>query len=284
MARRNGVTYWTGNSNLTAFEKNVARRVIPFYSWSRGMIPYTLRQFVEKPAGLYAQTARFSRLAEQDSGFLPPQLGGSLAIPIGQEENGTQRYLSQMDLPAESLNRLINPSSLGDTARAVLAQADPMLKLAVETATGKSLFRGRNLEDLDSTTGRLAANLMGEKDPLWKSNGLDSLLANSPASRYLGTLTQAGDKRKTWTDFGVNTLSGLRLTDVDMDKARDIGAGQAAKDLIKAAGGRTIESIVLSAEDLASMDPATRAEAERLQAVLRALAKKGKERRKETAK
>lgn len=267
-------------SDLTAFEKNVARRVVPFWTWSRHMIPFTLRQFIEKPSGLYAQTARFSRLAEQDSGFLPPQLGGSLAIPIGQEEDGTQRYLSQMDLPAESLNRLLNPSSMGDTVRSALAQADPFLKFAVETGTGKSLFRGRNLEDLESPTGRLLANLVGEEKPLWKSTTLDSLLANSPASRYLSTAAQAGDDRKGAGAFALNTLSGLKLTDVPMDRARDVAAGEAAKKLLKATGARTVESLSISKEDMDAMDPATRAEAEQLQAVLRALARKGKERRK----
>lgn len=267
-------------SDLTAFERGVARRVVPFWTWSRHMAPFTIKQFMEKPAGLYAQTARLARVAQQDAGFLPPQLGGSLAIPIGEEQDGTQRYLSQFDFPAESLNRLVNPASLQDTARGLLAQADPLLKLVIEQGTGKQLFRGRNLDDLESTTGRLAANLTGSEDPLWKANALDSILANSPASRYLGTATGAGDKRKTWGDFLINAGTGTRLQDVPMDKARAIAAGTAAKELLRSTGARTVEQLVLSADDLAAMDPATRAEAEKLQAVLRALSREAKAARK----
>lgn len=262
-------------SDLTAFERNVARRVIPFYSWSRHMIPYTLRQFAEKPAGVYAQTARLARVAEQDAGFLPPQLGGSLAIPIGQEENGTQRYLSQFDTPAESLNRIINPASLGDTVRSVLAQSDPVMKFFIEQGTDKQLFRGRNLEDLESTTGRLAANLTGADEPLWRSNIIDNILANSPASRYVGTLTQAGDDRKSWPDFLLQQGTGVRMTDVDMDKAKSIAAGKAARELLKDLGARSKEVLPrISKEDLAKLSPEDRSEAERLQAILDLMAKR----------
>lgn len=267
-------------SDLTAFERNVARRFIPFWTWSRHMIPYTIRQFAEKPAGLYAQTARLARVSQQDAGFLPPQLGGSLAIPIGQEQDGTQRYLSQFDTPAESLNRLVNLGSLGDTARNVLAQTDPVLKFFVEQGTGKQLFRGRNLEDLESTTGRLASNLVGAKEPLWKATVIDNALANSPLSRYLSTLTQAGDDRKGWPAFLANTLTGLRISDQDMQKQRSIAAGQAAKELLKELGAKTHMNVSISKDDLAKLSPEARAEAEQLQAVLRSLAKKSREARK----
>lgn len=275
-------------SRLTQFERSVARRFAPFYSWSRGMVPYAIKQFIEKPAGLYAQTARLARVAEQDAGFLPPQLGGSLAIPIGQEEDGTQRYLSQMDFPAEVLNKLVAPGKAGllskdtfqNTVRGVIAQSDPLAKFFVEQGFGKSAFRGRNLDELESTTGRLAANLIGAEEPLWKSTLIDNALANSPASRYLGTVTQIGDDRKGWLTSGLNTMTGLKIADVDMDKQRSIAAGQAAKELMKATGAKTIESINFSKDQLAAMDPATRAEAEQLQAVLRALSREARAARK----
>jgi hypothetical protein len=260
-------------SNLTRFERDIVRRVIPFYSWSRHMVPYVLRQFVEKPAGLYAQTARVARLGQQDAGFLPPQLSGSLAIPIGQEEGGTQRYLSQFDTPAEALNKLVNPTSLGDTVRSVLAQTDPTVKLAIETGTGINLFRGRNVADLESPTGRIAANLTGADEPLWKTPGLDTALSNSPLSRYIGTLSQAGDNRKGWGTKAINSLTGLRLTDVDIPKANRIAIGKAAQEMLRDMGAPTISKARFSKDDLEKLLPEDRAKAKQLQAILNELAK-----------
>ncbi len=279
-------------SNLSKFERNFARRVIPFYSWLKHASAFALRDLVEHPAGFNAQLARLARVSQQDAGFLPPQLGGSLSIPLGQEEGGQQRYLSQMDFPVETLNRIVAPGRGGllsggtaeNTLRNVVAQMDPIPKSLLETAFGKSSFRGRNLEDLDSPTQRIMAGITGESPDRTQSNTLDRIISATPASRYVGTLAGAFDQRKSIPDYLTNVTTGLRIADIDMDKARGIAAGQAAKDLLKDLGARQSIDVSFSKDELAKLDPATRAEAERLQAVLKALSRRAREAKKEKAK
>lgn len=263
-------------SSLSKWERTYARRVIPFYSWLRHASVFAVRNLMEQPAGFNAQLARLARVSQQDAGFLPPQLGGSLAIPIGQEEDGTQRYLSQFDFPVETLNRVINPAGVKETVRGLLSQTDPLLKAVIETGTGINLFRGRNLEDLESPTGRIAANIMGADEPLWKQPLVDTALANSPLSRYLSTAAQAGDKRKGWPTFIGNTLTGLRLTDQKMDEARAIAASKAAKELLKNLGARSRELISFSKDELLRLPPEERDQAEKLQSLIRSIGKQAK--------
>jgi len=289
MAKASHVDY----TKLSRFERNVMARWIPFFTFTRRMTPWVIKQFAERPGGPQTQALRAFNTLGQEQGFTPPQLAGSLGIPIGQEQDGTQRFLSQFDLPFETLNRLVPMATTGrgtleNVARAALAQTDPLLKLGVETATGRSLFQGRNLDELDSTTGRLAAQLTGNKEPLWDANAADQLLNALPTSRYLSTLRTALDStliggRKGPAAQAANLLSGVRVTDVDMDKALGIAAGKTAKELLKDLGAAERVEVNFTKAELEQLSPEQRAEAIKLKAALSALSKRYKERAKKEA-
>lgn len=208
--------------SLSDFENAVMRRVMPFYSWTRFNLPFTARQIAERPGGLAGIQARAAADLRQDAGFLPEYLGQGLAVPVGQEEGGTRRYLTRVDLPAEQafdfLRGGVNPAT--STMMSLLGQLNPIVKAPLELATGKQFFTGRDLEDLYTMTGNTA---------------LDQAIMNSPASRTLTTLRTLADERK-WANpvaLPVNLLTGLKLTDVDMEKQRRIAGREYVQEALR---------------------------------------------------
>lgn len=208
---------------LTDFEANVARRLIPFYRFARGNLPYQVEQLAQRPgSGLAAIQAKLAQNLRQDAGFLPNYLGSGLAIPTGPEnEQGTRRYLTRLDLPTEQAFETLKggPNAVADTLMGVLGQANPLIKAPLEYATGKQFFTGRDLEDLYSMTGNTA---------------IDQLIANSPASRFVSTVRTLEDPRK-WQDplaLPLNLATGLKLTDVDLNKQRQIAGREYIQSLL----------------------------------------------------
>ncbi len=195
---------------LTPFERQVMRRVIPFYSYHRGIVPAVLQELAERPAGAAGQLAMQThnlRAADPDS-FIPEYLGGGLAVPLGKENDGTQSFLTRLDTPSEAA---FDPVGHGvqDTLQGLLGQTNPLIKGPLEYATGKQFFSGRDLADLYPRTGSAVA---------------DQILMNSPASRALTTAGQLFDPRKSILDKALNIGTGIKISDVDMDKQRDLAA------------------------------------------------------------
>ncbi len=188
--------------NLTGFEKEFAKRVIPFYGWARQNVPSVLQEIAEKPGGKLGTAVKVAGSARgADPGFLPPQIADVLALPLGQEDaTGTKRFLSHSGLPFEDLAQL-------GSAKGALGMLNPLIKAPLELATGKQFFTGRDLVDLHSDTG---------------STLMDQVLANGPTGRIASTARTLMDERKDLPSKAFNLLTGLHLTDVDMNKAKDI--------------------------------------------------------------
>jgi hypothetical protein len=206
-------------SNLSAFEKSVMRRVMPFYSWTRQNLPAVLNQIIEQPGGKTAMAAKLTASSRKEQGFLPDYVGETLAMPIGKEEDGTQRFLSHSGLPFEDLNDLgTGPHPVKRTMQNLLAQTSPLIKGPLEFATGVQMKSGRQLDDLYARTG----------SPL-----LDQVLSNSPGSRIVSSLGTLTDPRKSWGAAATNLLSPVRLSDVDLDKARNVAGRDYIEETLK---------------------------------------------------
>ena len=243
MARRGGTTYWTGNSRLSNFEKQVMKRVVPFYTYARGMVPWQLKNLAEHPGGITAQTIRQFERAKGQGGFVPDYLQGSLAIPVGSEDKqGKQTFVTGFDLPFESINDYFRygpdaMSTVGRTLREIGGQMSPALQLPAELAFNQSLYQGRNLKELDPALGRIAANLTGQDEPPFKTGLLDQLLMKSPASRYLATLKTLTDPRDPLVEQAIKKPlqlgTGVRFKDVNVEQQKDFAILEAIKDQAK---------------------------------------------------
>lgn len=163
-----------------------------------------------------ASTIKFGEAMRSDEGFVPEAVGEGLVLPIGKEEDGTQRYLSRLGLPYEDVFPFV-PGNLERTLQTALANLNPIIKAPLELAAGEQFYSGKDLDQLYSQTG----------NPL-----IDQLLANSPLGRTARSIRTLVDPRKDLTAIATNLLSPARMTDVDLEKRRQIEGQEALDRLI----------------------------------------------------
>ena len=230
-------------NSLSVFERQVMKRVIPFYSYASRMVPWTLKNLAEHPGGLTAQTIRAFERAKGQGGFVPDYLQGSLSIPVGGVgDDGKQTFVTGLDLPFESLNDYVQYgpdalSTVGRTLRQAGGQLNPLLQAPIELAMGQTFYQGRNLRDLDPALGRILANITGQEDPVMKTGLLDQVLMKSPASRYISTLRQLTDMRDPLVEQAIkkplHTLTGVRFKDVNMEQQTNFAVLDAIKEQVR---------------------------------------------------
>lgn len=230
-------------SSLSTFERQVMKRVIPFYSYASRMVPWTLKNLAEHPGGVTAQSIRAFEDAKGEGGFVPDFLQGSLAMPIGGVgDDGKQTFVTGVDLPFESLNDYIQygPTVLdtvGRTLRQAGGQLSPYIQAPIELAMGQTFYQGRNLKDVDPALGRILANITGQEDPVMNMGLTDQILAKSPVSRYLSTIRQITDMRDPIIEQAIkkpiHTFTGVRFKDVNMEQQTNFAVLDAIKEQVR---------------------------------------------------
>lgn len=199
--------------NLSKFEREYMRRLVPFYGWMRQNVPAVISELVANPGGKMAQAIRVStEMGGNEQGFTPDYLGAGIAARVGGEDaRGMQRFISSTGLPFEDIGSLMQPSGW-------LGSLNPLLKAPLELATNRQFFTGRELTGTVPHTGSYAG---------------DQILAATPFGRF-GTTGRMllDDERGTAGTKALNFLTGLRTSDVDMTAARRQAIRQAAEDLL----------------------------------------------------
>lgn len=186
-------------SRLSSFEREFMRRVVPFYSWVRLNTPFVVGELMRNPGGIMAQSVRGAVAAKGSVPFVPAQLGEGMAIPLGSEEGGKQSFLGTLGLPFEDLSQVM-------TGRGLLGSINPLFKLPAELLTNRQFFSGRELRDIQ---------------PQFGATAIDTLLANSPMSRFISTGRQAANPNIGWGGFATGFLTGARVSNIDMEGARN---------------------------------------------------------------
>jgi len=207
---------------FSTFERDVMKRVFPFYSFLSSQIPYVMRELIRHPAGGLGMTIRAQRHAQDDK-YVPFHMRDQAAIPGGVDAEGNQTYISSLGLMHEDAVAMLK-TDLAD----IFGNMNPLLKAPVELATGRSLFMrgptgGRELSELDPAVGRIlkrSKEITGLADPDDRRPapfiGLrtEHILSNSPAARLLSTTRTLLDNRKSWWQKGVNLLLGPKYTTI----------------------------------------------------------------------
>jgi len=264
----------------TEFEKKYLTRLFPFYKYSSRTAPLVMKRLMEHPGGGTAQTIRLTNDLKDESGFTPDYIGGGLAIPIPGGKEGIQKYLTGLGFQHEILNNLATagPGGIQKTGMDLLGQLHPVPKTALELATGKQFFTGRDLKDLDARSGRIGEQTGLLESPKSVPYWMDELLMNSPAARAVSTVGQLVDSRKSVLQKAVNLLTGVRTSDVDVEKQKEISARKIIEEMLRGQPGvGRHESLYVSPENAATMDPATL----QLMALLKSIQKQSAARRKE---
>lgn len=256
---------------FTDIERDVAKRIFPFYSYTRGIMPLIADELVNRPQGLMGKSIRaITRAGEpSEDNFVPEYLRQSAAIPLPSglpfvgldSDSNLQRFLTNIDLPFESVINLFTPGTGGTsfdalsntvqkTALNVLGQSNPLIKGPLEAATNRQFYSGRQLSDLYS---------MFEQTLGQPGRALEQVAVNLPGgSRVVGTARQLMDDRldpsEKWSKILVNALTGLKFQDVDQERTRRLAARDMLNQMLSTTPGvRTYENITVPEDVLATM-------------------------------
>jgi hypothetical protein len=201
-------------TDITDFEKNVMRRLVPFYTWQRKVTPIMFKQTFTDPGRVIAIPKIYAGISGQPSngqGFFPSP---AELVPSYMQD------LLQIDLPGgiggprspygDTVGKILNrPGSLIDSVT-------PAIKVPIELKTGRSLFSGGPIPDkttyigdqlpVVSTLQQLTRhNVLGEttKDPLKKPdqqgfdiNALLNKLTGVPIKPVTSSITAAAQKEQ----------------------------------------------------------------------------------------
>ena len=144
LAERAGFDY----RNLTAFESQILRRIIPFYSFTRKNIELQLKTLGENPERINQVLAVFKNLGDQPSeeekASLPGYIQGSLGVKLEDLPNGIKQYISSFGTPIEAFAQLFGGNPILQT----ISTMNPVLKVPVELGIGKDSFRQKDLKDV----------------------------------------------------------------------------------------------------------------------------------------
>lgn len=261
---------------FTSFERDFLKRIFPFYSYTKGITPLVADELLNNPAGLMGQSIRLVNRGSEPSPdrHIPEYLRQSAAIPVesgmplidqlfGVTTPGVTRFLTNIDLPHESVLNLLSPgvsntlpgivgNAIAKTGSNVLGQTNPLLKGPLEYVLNRQFYSGRQLSDLYSV-------LEQQLGPTGR--GLEQVAVNLPGgSRVIGTIRQAIDQRisprERAAKFLFNALTGLKFQDVDQDKTFRLAARTTLNDLLdQAPGMSSYENLFIKPEELAKLSP-----------------------------
>lgn len=247
-------------TDLTPFERNVMRRIMPFYTFTSRNLPNVLTELATSPGKLAAPIrAGTGGLARGDE-FVPPYLREGVALPIGGAPEGFQRYLSSFGLPFEDeAIRAIGSLGAGQLQRAlgsIMGGMTPALKYPIEVATGTQLNTGRKLSDLRPTG--VGSLLSAFDEDL--AGPISQLLQNTPLSRSITTVDKLLDTlpggRKDVLETLLNLNTGFRITDQDLARQKSVASREIIQDLLQGKPGvKTFEKLYVTPEKLPNLSP-----------------------------
>ena len=130
--------------NLTSFEKNVLRRLIPFYSFTKFNLQLQAKTLMSSPGRIGAEIKAINSLAEvfggeqltdKEKNLLPPWMANSIALKR-KGKNGEDEIISGFGTPIEQPFQAFQPTAL-------LGSISPLIRYPVEAMTGYQFFRGK---------------------------------------------------------------------------------------------------------------------------------------------
>ena len=121
--------------DLSQAERQIARRVVPFYTWSRKNFPLQLEGMLTRPRlyNRFAHTKRNVELGTEEEQIVPQYVEEALHIRTPFELPGGRAYILP-DLPFKELTRTIDPGQ-------VFGSVTPLIKTPIELKFGTKAFQ-----------------------------------------------------------------------------------------------------------------------------------------------
>lgn len=209
-------------SDLTPGERAVIRRMVPFYSWLKGMSKRTFAFGAQQPvkAAGWAALGRegFDRQVEDFGGPVPDYVIGS--ILGGETESGRRMsFVTQsanpLQTPIDVMNMVLAPTRNGTVAgENPLATLNPLIKVPLETFSDRDFFTGDSVVEPGDSTLETLIKRAAASTPYTQS--LEKALTMTP-ERAENSLY-----RYTGTNEALKHL-GVPYRELNMEKALEYG-------------------------------------------------------------
>lgn len=140
-------------TNLSDFEKNVMRRLIPFYTFTRKNLELQVGQLTKQPGKLATEAKIFtniskaasdSTLTEEETNNLPSYLQEGLGI-VWDRKGDDVTMINSLGTPVEQVFSALKDNSL-------LGSLSPVIAVPLQVAIGKHFFFDRDLKDVNDAT------------------------------------------------------------------------------------------------------------------------------------
>lgn len=273
-------------SDLTQFEKQAMRRLIPFYTFSRKMAEQTARQLMERQGGVplfsVGGSIKAIEALRNPGELVPDYVAETASIPLGQDSAGNKNFITGFGLAFEDPISFLGKGLRG-TGLEFLSRVHPLVKAPLEYSTGELFFQagpegGRNLSDADPLLGRLMANVTGKEDAVKLPQLVEVAAANSPLARYLSTARQVTDPRKSIFTKASNLTTGVRISTVS-PAASDAVLRENVNTMLRETGGKEFVRAYVPDRIKESMSKEELARSTQLLDTLNTLARRAKARK-----
>lgn len=260
-------------TDLTHFEKKVAKRLVPFYTWSRKNLPLQVEHMVKSPGKYKAiDTIRQeieANVNEPNEYVLADWMLENYPIRIKIDEtDGKPRYfLLGGWLPAADVW-----SIAADPQQMVLNQITPLIKVPGEFLTNKDWF---TMQDIKKYPGE-EVSYLGDAfriDPhLKKMLNNVRVLATADAmlpDSYKGVLPQTV-RDMTAEERLTHFLTGIKLYGIDLDQQRYFNSKETLDKIQKYGYYRKMAELpqkLVREEEKATLDAEIRKEIERVEKI-----------------
>lgn len=191
-------------TELTPFEKDVMKRLVPFYSWLRFNLPLQIQAIMENPS----RYSRFPKLVEEiqnmtsdwDDVPTPDYFQELHAVRLPILRNDKPLYLNP-NLPFQNLNVFDDKAKIAS----VMQNMTPFIKVAFEQMPdrGYSIFMDREIEDYPGQAARVIPGV-GRKT----EQAIETLVP--PLSKYVVRPIRAAERGEL-LEQGLTELAGVKV-------------------------------------------------------------------------
>lgn len=196
-------------NDLSFFEKDVMKRLIPFYTWSRQNLVFQAQNLATNSSPYYKTWKTFEALwnsAGVDTGDLQEYERDQLYIPIPWMSKDGKYTALKLSLP---LADLIEFSTPGEAFRRAMSSTTPLLRAPFEAVTGNTVFTGQPIERYE---GEMSKNIpFLSKKAEWAVSQVGVDVPLKVASGAVGSVIEAVKGTNVDTSEAENLFSNERF-------------------------------------------------------------------------
>ena len=215
---------------LTEFEKNVMRRLFPFYAWTRKNIPLQLESLITHPGRVLpvekGRQELYTESGRPNLDLLPQWAKERMPAILPLAREGISYFPVESWLPYADLSKLDRPQD------AVGELLTPIMKIPLELVTNKMYYFDRPIEDYPGEMEKFLRTDM----PAWMAYLSRQTRVLSIANRLLGSGKEDPKGESAQPDLGLRVLrevTGIKFYQQDIAAARRRRAFEIRKELEK---------------------------------------------------